>query len=69
MQSVFLKLIQQVSGKHLNPSDQLFMHISRILCFWVNKPNFVNKMGVLLLAMGYQKIYEAMIYDARKQSN
>lgn len=69
MHSFFLKLIQQVSGKHLNLSVQLFMHISRILCFWVNKPNFVNKMDILLLAMGYQKIYQAMIYDAHKQSN
>lgn len=35
----------------------------------VNKPHFVNKMDILLLAMGYQNIYQAMIYDAHKQSN
>ena len=69
MHIFFLKLIQQVVGKHLNSNVQLFMHISRILCFWVNKPNFVNKMDILLLAMGYQKIYQTMIYDAHKQSN
>lgn len=45
------------------------MHISRILRFWVNKPNFVNKMDIFLLAMGYQKMYQAMIYGAHKQSN
>lgn len=62
-------LVHPENQQETQLSARLYVHINRMPCLWVNKPTFINEMGILTLTTGYQKMEEAIIYGVHKQSN